>query len=182
MTLQWVDYAIIGIILLSVITGLFRGFIKELLSLVVWCLAIWMAFHYSSSLDPWLMHYIQDKTARTAVAFIGIIIVTIIIGGIFNTLLSFILKKSGLSGTDRILGMGFGLLRGVFLVALVILILKMTGFSNQDYLDKSRLYAKFTPIVDWLSGYTPQIIAKASKLNINNIDMEFDTDDVNPSI
>jgi len=180
MTLQWVDYAIIGIISISVITGLFRGFIKELLSLVVWCLAIWLAFHYSSSLDPWLMHYIQDKTARTAVAFIGIIIVTIIIGGLFNSFLSFILKKSGLSGTDRVLGMGFGFLRGIFLVAFIILIFKMTGFSNKDYVDQSRLYVKFTPVVDYISGYTPQIIAKASKLNITNSSMEFDTDDVNP--
>ncbi len=181
MSLLWVDYAIIGIIGLSVVTGLFRGFIKELMALCVWCLAIWLAFHYSSSLDPWLMHYIQDKTTRTAVAFIGILIVTIIIGGLFNAFLSFILRRSGLSGTDRILGMGFGCLRGVFLVAFIMLIFKMTAIPYEDYVGKSRLYAKFNPIVDWISGYMPQVFAKASAFNIKNNDMQFDTDDINPS-
>mgnify|MGYP006371064045 FL=1 len=43
---HWVDYVIIAIIGLSVITGLFRGFVKELIALTVWVLAIWLALNY----------------------------------------------------------------------------------------------------------------------------------------
>jgi membrane protein required for colicin V production len=59
MQLQWVDIAIISVIGLSVLTGLFRGFVKELVALCVWVLAIWLGINYSQSLDPWLQSYIQ---------------------------------------------------------------------------------------------------------------------------
>ena len=155
---HWIDYVISAGIGLSVITGLFRGFIKELIALCVWVLAIWLAFTYSTMLDPWLQPYVHDKTARTVVAFVAILLATIIVGGLFNALLSFILHRSGLSGTDRILGMGFGFVRGVFIVALLMLVVKMTSIPHQDYTSQSRLYAKFDPLVNWLYAFTPSLI------------------------
>ncbi|MGL6029258.1 MAG: CvpA family protein, partial [Legionella sp.] len=104
MQLQWVDIAIIAVVTLSVLTGLFRGFVKELVALCVWILAIWLGFHYSQSLDPWLQSYIQEQSARTAVAFIIILFATLFAGGVVNAILSFVLKRAGLSGTDRTLG------------------------------------------------------------------------------
>lgn len=160
MQLHWVDLVIVGIIALSVLTGLIRGFVKELIALLVWILAIWIAFNYSQSLDPWLQKYIQDKTARTVTGFILILVATLIAGGIVNALLSFILKKSGLSGTDRILGMGFGFIRGVFIVALIMVVIKMTSMPYEQYASNSRLYAKFDPAVNWLYGLMPEFIKK----------------------
>ncbi|CEK10871.1 CvpA family protein [Legionella hackeliae] len=154
----WVDLLIIAVIGLSVLTGLIRGFVKELIALAVWVLAIWMAFNYSQELDPWLQKYIQDKTARTVTAFIAILIATLIVGGIVNALLSFILKRSGLSGTDRILGMGFGFVRGVFIVALIMLVIRMTSLPYQEYAGNSMLYAKFEPVVNWLYDLMPQVV------------------------
>ncbi|KTC78281.1 CvpA family protein [Legionella brunensis] len=154
----WVDLLIIAVIALSVITGLIRGFVKELIALSVWVLAIWLAFSYSQTLDPWLQKYIQDKTARTVTAFILILVATLIAGGIVNALLSFILKRSGLSGTDRILGMGFGFVRGVFIVALIMVVIKMTSLPYQEYSSNSKLYAKFDPAVDWLYNMMPEFI------------------------
>lgn len=158
MAWHWVDYCILGIIGLSVLTGIFRGFVKELIALCVWILAIWLAFNYSQHLDPLLTPYIHDKTVRTSVSFIAVLIGTLIIGGLFNAFLSFVLKRSGLSGTDRLLGVGFGFVRGVFIVALVMLVLKMTSLPYQEYSKESKLYAKFDPIVSWLSSYMPDFI------------------------
>ncbi|MFI4918272.1 MAG: CvpA family protein [Legionellales bacterium] len=165
MQLQWVDIAIISIIGLSVLTGLFRGFVKELVALCVWVLAIWLGYHYAASLDPWLSGYIQDKTVRTVVAFIGILFATLLAGGIVNTLLSFILKRSGLSGTDRTLGMCFGFLRGVFIVALIMVAMKMTSFPYQQYTHDSTLYARFDPLVDWLSEHMPAFIKQVKTID-----------------
>lgn len=157
-TWHWVDYVIIGLVGLSVITGLFRGFVKELVALSVWIAAIWLALHFSQTVSMWLEAYIADKTIRIVAAFVAILVVTVILGGLLNTLLSFILQRSGLSGTDRILGMGFGLVRGVFIVALLMLVVKMTSFPYQDYQRQSLLYAQFNPLVDWLYGFTPDFI------------------------
>ena len=164
MQLPWVDYAIVAIVGLSVITGLFRGFIKELIALCVWVLAIWIAITYSPMLEPWFQSYIQDHTARVVMSYVILILGTIILGGLFNALLSFILHRTGLSGTDRILGMGFGFVRGVFIVALLILVVQMTAIPIQNFTSNSRLYAKFNPLVDWLSGFTPHFIKQVSVL------------------
>lgn len=158
MELQWVDIGIIAVIALSVITGLFRGFVKELVALCVWVLAIWLGFNYSESLDPWLKSYIAEHSARTAVAFIIILFATLLAGGIVNATLSFILKRAGLSGTDRTLGMGFGFLRGIFIVALIMVAVRMTSLPYEEYSKKSKLYNRFDPVVALVYGHLPEFI------------------------
>jgi membrane protein required for colicin V production len=156
--LQWVDIAIIVIIGLSVLTGLFRGFIKELVSLCVWVIAIWLGMNYSSQLDPLLQSYIKESSIRSAVSFIIILFGTLFVGGIVNALLSFILKRAGLSGTDRTLGMGFGFLRGVFIVSLIILVMQMTSVPYQSYAEHSSLFPRFTPLVSLLKAHLPDLV------------------------
>lgn len=165
MQLQWVDLAIIAIIGLSVLTGLFRGFVKELVALCVWILAIWLGFNYSQSLDPWLGKYIQEQSARTAVAFIIILFGTLFVGGVINAILSFILKRAGLSGTDRTLGMGFGFLRGVFIVALIMVAVKMTSLPYEQYSRDSRFYAQFDPVVSLLYAHLPEFIKQVKSVD-----------------
>jgi membrane protein required for colicin V production len=163
--LHWIDYAIIAVIGLSVITGLLRGFVKELIALCVWALAIWLAVTYSQTVSVWFASYISDASARSAVAFVATLIATLIVGGLFNALLSFILQRSGLSGTDRVLGMGFGLVRGLFIVALLMLVVKMTSLPYEEYRAKSSFYVLFDPLVDWLYQYTPDFIKQMKVLD-----------------
>lgn len=165
MQLQWVDLAIITVIGLSVLTGLFRGFVKELVALCVWVLAIWLGFNYSQNLDPWLKSYIQEQSARTAVAFVIIMFATLFSGGVVNAILSFILKRAGLSGTDRTLGMGFGFIRGVFIVALLMVAVKMTSLPYQTYSQGSQLYARFEPLVSWLTSRMPDFISQVKAVD-----------------
>lgn len=158
MSLYWVDCAILTVIGLSIITGLFRGLVKELIALCVWALAIWLAFHYSQVLEPWFEPYCKDKTVLKAVCMIAILIGTLIVGGIFNAILGFVMRKSGLSGTDRVLGMGFGFVRGVCIVALILVVVKLTSLPYESYRKDSVLYAKFDPLVDWISAFIPDFI------------------------
>lgn len=165
MQLQWVDLAIIAIIGLSVLTGLFRGFVKELVALCVWILAIYLGFNYSQTLDPFLSKYIQEQSARTAVAFVIILFGTLLVGGIINAILSFILKRAGLSGTDRTLGMGFGFIRGVFIVALIMVAVKMTSLPYEHYSQESKLYARFDPVVAVIYGHLPEFIKQVKSVD-----------------
>lgn len=172
----WIDIAIILIIGLSVITGLFRGFLKELIALSVWIVAIWLAYNYASVLYPWLGNYIQDQTVIKIASFVIVLTATVIIGGIINALLGFILKRSGLSGTDRLLGMGFGFIRGVFIVSLIIVVIRMTSLPQEEYVSQSRLYSKFTPVVDWISSKVPDLINQAKSLDQTNSLADFPSD------
>jgi len=165
MQLHWVDIAIIAVIGLSVLTGLFRGFVKELIALCAWALAIWFGFKYSQSLDPWLSPYIQEHSIRTAAAFIIMLFTVLLAGGIVNAALSFILKRSGLNGTDRTLGMGFGFVRGVFIVALLMVAVKMTSLPYQQYAQESKLYTRFDPVVAVIYGHLPDVIKQVKTVD-----------------
>lgn len=178
MPVYWVDLAIILIIGLSVITGLIRGFVKELIALCIWVLAIWLAYHYSDLLDPWLQTYIQDNTARKAACFIIILMSTILLGAIINAFFGFILKRSGLSGTDRILGVGFGFVRGIFIVSLIILVIQLTSIPHEEYSRQSKLYAKFDPLVQWIHGLLPEMIKQVQVIDKqkNTADIAVDMD------
>lgn len=158
MQVHWIDIAIVAVIGLSVLTGLFRGFVKELVALCVWLMAIWLGFNYSQSIDPWLQPYVANQSARSAIAFIIILFASLLAGGIINALLSFILKRSGLSGTDRTLGMVFGFARGAFIVALLMIAVKMTSMPYQQYAQESVLYAQFNPLVDVIYAHLPDVI------------------------
>jgi membrane protein required for colicin V production len=164
MNWDWVDLIIIGAIFLSVLTGFIRGLVKEIVALCVWILSLWIAFHYSMHLDPWLRGYISDETARKAAAFVLLLLASLIVGGLFNAVLSFILKRSSLSGTDRLLGMGFGFVRGIFIVSLIIMVAKISFHEPLPYVEKSRLYTKFDPMVTWLYSLMPGMIKQAQAI------------------
>lgn len=164
----WLDYAIVGVIGLSIITGMFRGFVKELIALGVWVLAIWLASTYSQHVCVWVRPYIADKTACIVVSFVAILVGTLISGAIVNTIISLLLHRSGLSGIDRLLGMGFGFVRGIFIVALLMLVVKMTSLPSDEYRSKSRLYARFDPLVNWIYGYTPDVIKQIAMFDSNS--------------
>jgi membrane protein required for colicin V production len=165
MQLFWVDYIIIAVVGLSLITGMVRGFVKEIVALAVWGLALWLAFNYANLLEPWLSSYIQDKTARSTAAFIGVLLGTLIAGGVVNATLSLILKQTGLSGPDRLLGLAFGAVRGVFIVALLMSIIKMTSLPYKEYTNRSQLCASFDPLVITISAYMPNVMQKVKSLD-----------------
>ena len=104
---------------------------------------------------------------RTPAAFILILFATLFVGGVVNATLSFILKRAGLSGTDRTLGMGFGFVRGVFIVALLMVGVKMTSLPYQEYAHESKLYARFDPVVDVIYGHLPEFIKQVKTVDNN---------------
>ncbi|VEH85298.1 colicin V (plasmid) [Legionella adelaidensis] len=112
-----------------------------------------------------MQKYIQDKTARTAAAFIGVLLAALVVGGLFNAILSFVLKRTGLSGPDRLLGMGFGFVRGVFIVALMMTVIKLTSLPYQQYRSESQLYQHFDPMVSWLSSHMPDVLQKVKSID-----------------
>ncbi len=178
--MNWLDYTILGIIILSIITGVLRGFIKELIAICVWALAIWLGYHYANSLDSFFTGWINDARIRYGIGFIIIMVATLVVGGICNAFLGMILKKSGLSATDRILGMGFGFLRGVFIASLVIVVLQMTSLEKQDSMKNSQLAAQFEPIVVTFKSYIPTLVQHIKTLDSASQLVAFDETELHP--
>ncbi len=151
-----VDYVIVAIVALSTIISLVRGFLKEVISLVIWALGFWIAIKFYETFAATLEPHIANIVIRQATSFAVIFLLILILGALFNYLLSFVIAKSGLSGTDRLLGTFFGCARGILLVAVVLLLISATAFVQDEWWKKSVLIPHFQVVVDWLRVFLPQ--------------------------
>ncbi|MDR1057267.1 MAG: CvpA family protein [Coxiellaceae bacterium] len=156
--LNIVDCIVVAVILISTLISLVRGFLKEFISLLVWIVGFWVSIQFYQAMSVVLAPYFSNVAIRHIVSFAGIFLLTLLIGALFNCLFSFIIVKSGLSGTDRFLGTIFGCARGVLLVAIVMLIVSSTSFVQEDWWQKSVFIPHLQFIVDWLKTLFPQKI------------------------
>lgn len=151
-----VDIAFIVIILVSTVISLFRGFVREALSLVTWVVAVWVGIVFADMVAPLFAEWVSRPEVRQVLGFALLFIIVLIVGGLFNHLVSIAVEKSGLSGTDRSLGMVFGMARGVALVTAIVMLGGLaTGPSGTGWAswEQSRLVPYFQPLASWMQGF-----------------------------
>lgn len=152
----WVDYCILTLILLSTVVGVLRGFAREALGLVTWLLAFWLAFSFADPLSAWLAPRISVPSVRMAVSYAVLFLAGLLVGGILTSMIVQGLRNSAFSSTDRTLGAGFGVIRGVLLVALFVLLAGMTPARQDPWWRQSVLIARFEWLADGLRIVMPE--------------------------
>lgn len=154
--LTYIDYILIAVLAFSAIISVLRGFVREMMAILSWIVSLWVAWHFYSTLAVLLSGYISKEGLRAPAAFLILFVVTMILGGLVNFLCGQLVDKTGLSGTDRILGLGFGLLRGVLVVGILILVVRFTPLTELPVWKESRLVPAFMPVEKWLQSFLPQ--------------------------
>lgn len=149
MAFTWVDWAIIAIIAVSSLISLKRGFVKEALSLLIWIIAGAVAWMFGGSLSQYLEGYIQTPSARVIVGCTILFVATLLVGAMINFLIGELIRVTGLSGTDRFLGMAFGAARGALLVVVAIGLLSLGPVQQDPWWQESRLIPQFLLVADW---------------------------------
>jgi len=158
--MEWADYVILAVCVISIMVGALRGLIKEAFSLAVWIAAFLIAFQYSGVLADNLLTSVSLPSARSALAFAGLFIVVLVLGGLITYLLGKLVEKTGLSGTDRLLGGVFGAARGIIMVVSMMLIAGLTPIPEDPWWGQSRGIQSFMPLADWAATFLPESIAE----------------------
>ena len=161
----WPDYAILAVILISVLVGALRGFIKEVFSLLVWAAAFFVAYQYGGDVAGLMENAVELPSVRTAMGFTGLFLAVLLVGGLLNYLLGRLVAGTGLSGTDRLLGGLFGAARGLALVVATLLVAGLTPLPADPWWRESPTIARMMPLVDWAASYLPDTVAEHLDFN-----------------
>ncbi|GGX74402.1 CvpA family protein [Saccharospirillum salsuginis] len=146
-----IDWIILLILLVSSLISIKRGFTKEALSLASWIIALVIARLFSDKLAVVMADLIESPAWRYTAAFAILFVATLIVGALINHLLGEFVRMTGLTGTDRALGMVFGLLRGLVIVVAVLALGRL--FALDQFWQDSLFVPYFEPVIKWTGEY-----------------------------
>lgn len=132
MDIATADIAIVAIVAISGLISLVRGFVKEAMSLVIWVAAFAVAMTFKEMVADRLVNFIALASMRQLAAWAGLFVGTLLLGAMVNFLLGKLVSSTGLSGTDRTLGLVFGVFRGLLVVLAIVIILPKAVPVDQD--------------------------------------------------
>ena len=158
--LTWVDIVLLAILGLSALVGLWRGFVVEVMSLAVWVAAFWLAFAFGDDVAALFEGSVESPSARLFLGYAVLFVSALIVGGLATWLMGKLVKSTGLSGTDRILGLGFGLVRGAALASVLVLLMGFTPMPQDAWWRESRVLPGFQTGAEWLRTWLPDAVAE----------------------
>lgn len=158
--MAWIDIAILALIVLSAILSLFRGFIKEALALASWLVALWVAMMFYEAFAQVLAQWIAEPSLQRIIAFTVLFISVLLLGAILNYIAGKLVKKTGLAGTDRMLGVVFGVARGAVIVAILVLLAGLTPMPQDSWWQESQLIIYFQDFALWMRDFLPEEFSK----------------------
>ena len=156
----WLDYILLLVIAISTLLSLWRGFVTEAISLLGWIVALWIAVVFFKDLAPLLQDWIDTPAIRDVTAFALLFVGTVLVAALVNFLAGQLVAKSGLTATDRALGMLFGIARGVVIVAVMVLLAGLTTLPQDPWWREALLLGHFQDMALWLRSFLPANIAE----------------------
>lgn len=148
------DVVILCTVLISTIIGIYRGFVRELLTVMTWVVAAVIAYLYGRAVGN-SMVFIENQTVRELLGITFVFFAVVFLGLVLKIIVVKAAKISGVSTVDRVIGGLFGVLRGCVLVVLVLL-LSSNNITTEDWYTKSKLLPQFVAMADFTSKTTPK--------------------------
>ena len=126
----WVDIGLLAFLVVSVLVGLTRGFVFELLSLVGWVAAYLAGLSLTPQCQPYIRIGDPGSTLHYGATFAIVFIVTLVLWSLGARLVRALIRATPLSVIDRLLGAGFGLLRGFVVLLVVAAVIGMSPWAK----------------------------------------------------
>jgi membrane protein required for colicin V production len=150
-----IDWVVVAVIAASALLGIFRGLVREVFSVAGWATGVVLAWRFAEPVGAWLPGDLAWPALRTGVAAAGLIVISVFTAAIGGWLLHKVVAAAQLSGTDRVLGAAFGVLRGVLLVLIAVIFVSQTALAQQPAWRESILLVPFHAGVRLIAPHLP---------------------------
>ena len=145
--MNWLDIVLLVLVAASIIASFRKGFSRELIGLISVIVALFCGLWFYGSAGAFLLPYVSSKEIAHFCGFLLIFVAVLIAGAIVGHVFSRLVKAVGLSLFDRILGAGFGAVRGLLLaVALIVAIVAFSPGAG-DAPPPAVVHSRFAPYV-----------------------------------
>lgn len=152
----WADWFLLAALVVSILIGVVRGFTREILGLISWIIAIVAALWLAPGTIGWLEPHVATPSLRIAASYALVFFVALVLGAIVTSVVSLLVRKSALSGFDRMVGGGFGLIRGVMIAVVLVWLVGLTPARQDPWWNESMLIPRLETLVDGLRGLLPE--------------------------
>jgi len=161
MTVSITDWALLGVLLASMVVGLWRGLVYEVLSLAGWVAAFFLAQWLATDAIAWIP-FVQGAAASVqyAVAYVVVFVASLFVAALLSWLIKKVIESVGLRPVDRALGGAFGLVRGAVLLLALTVVLHLTGLSRSDWWQSAKGPVWLDLTIQGLKPLMPESMAK----------------------
>lgn len=152
--MNFVDYALIAVVFVSVVVGALRGFMREAVAFASWIIGLFLAWHFSPALEPHLGAWLgEHPDLRSWVARAILLFAVLMLGAVAAGLLAHFVRLSIFSGLDRLLGVLFGALRGILVIGVLVILGQLMRMDAEDWWRKSVLIPHATSVAGMLRAF-----------------------------
>lgn len=149
-----IDYILIAIVVISMLFGAIRGFLRESVALLGWLIGLWLAWRYAPELQPYLGGTLAGTELQVWVARLILLLGAVLAAWLVGGLLGYLVQRSGLTlGLDRILGAVFGLVRGAVIVGFAVMLADAARMNGEPWWKSSKLIPVGEEMASVLRGY-----------------------------
>ena len=172
--MHWIDIAILAILGLTLLFGLWRGFVNELFAIIAWFAAFLTARIFSTDVGSWLSVYIESQPVLMLLSWIIPFVSAFIVVNIIRLIIKSMIDLVGLKPVDRLFGGVFGLMKGGFIITAMVLVTQLAmNKPNRAFETDARFLPHFQTLSLWLlDSYKNQSLVKledylpATELNL----------------
>lgn len=151
-----IDIIIAVALLLSIIVGFARGFVKEAISIAALLIAIWASLYFGPAAGDVSASWLSSEELQMWFGRILVFAIVLSVGGLLGWAISKLVRMSVLSSMDRLLGSLFGAGRGILLLAVFVIGGQFAGFDNDDWWLQSRSIPHVEVVADWIKVMAPK--------------------------
>ncbi len=169
---NFADICVLAVIGISALVSLFRGLVNEVLSLAAWIIAFWVAFKFSGPVASVFAGMVSVPSVQLGLAFLALLIGTLVLCGLVNFVIGKLIETTGLSATDRLLGILFGIARGIAIITILVVLAGLTPVTRDPWWQQSLFLPRLERLAQWVIGWLPPEVGRRFTFAATTVEAE----------